>query len=544
LWRTGQGFGKAPGTDKGVTMTPRRFFPRRFTPGRRAVVAAVALAVCVFGVMSVDAFGQEADEAARLSAGFRKAAQRVLPAVVTVRAVGAAAPGAPFEPVPPRFPGGLPVPGPRLFPMPPPGAEGGGSGVVIDADKGYVLTNDHVVNGASRVVVILHNGRERTVSQVRRDPKSDLALLVIEPRGLSQAEWGDSSALETGDWVLAIGQPFGLSDTVTAGIVSGKGRGIGMAMYEDLIQTDAAINPGNSGGPLVNLKGEVVGISTALRSVRGGFEGVGFAVPASRAKRVAADLARFGAVRRAYLGVGIGPVDPATGERLEQPGAVSVNGVSPGSPAEKAGLKPGDIITRLQNLPVEGLGALQSAIEFAAVGEPLTITIDRNGKTETLQVSPEAQPERFGLPPADQEPARPRPRDRQPDREAEPAASGHFDSLGLTVSEVDRALTRRFRLRDVDGGLVITGVDPDGPADRSGLEAGTVITDAARKRVRSLDDFRDALKDYDPSRGLLLRVNRGGKREFRVIVGGNPTRPAEGEGTKDRDQATPNRPGR
>ena len=191
--------------------------------------------------------------------------------------------------------------------------EPGGSGVVIDAARGLVLTNDHVVQGAQQVVVVLGNGRERPVKQVWRDPKSDLALLSGRPRGLVQADWGDSDALDTGDWVLAIGQPFGLSGTVTAGIVSGKGRGIGIALYEDLIQTDAAINPGNSGGPLVNLKGEVVGINTAIKTLGGGYEGVGFAVPASRARRVAADLAEFGRVRRAYLGVTIRPVDAADG---------------------------------------------------------------------------------------------------------------------------------------------------------------------------------------------------------------------------------------
>src|SRR5262249_37040104 len=159
-------------------------------------------------------------------------------------------------------------------------------------------TNDHVVPAFGRVLVVLSDGRERVVTQVRRDPRSDLALLTIDPRalGLQQADWGDSEALETGDWVLAIGQPFGLSGTVTAGIVSGKGRGLGMSQYEDMIQTDAAINPGNSGGPLVNLKGEVVGINTAIKTLNGGYEGVGFAVPASRARRVASDLAEFGQV--------------------------------------------------------------------------------------------------------------------------------------------------------------------------------------------------------------------------------------------------------
>ena len=278
----------------------------------RVRVAGLAALFSTFALGSAPAFGQ--GEAETLSASFRKAARRVLPAVVTVRPIGVASP---FEALPgPRpFGGG----GPGEFGPDLPRREPGGSGVIIDAAKGYVLTNDHVVQGASRVVVTLPDGRERTAEQVRRDPKSDLALLVIDRRGLSQAEWGDSEALETGDWVLAIGQPFGLSDTVTAGIVSGKGRGIGMAMYEDLIQTDAAINPGNSGGPLVNLNGEVVGINTAIKTLNGGYEGVGFAVPAARARRVAADLAEHGRVRRAYLGIQIGRVDRATGRAPRPP---------------------------------------------------------------------------------------------------------------------------------------------------------------------------------------------------------------------------------
>jgi serine protease Do len=220
---------------------------------------SLALLLALFAFPTAESLGQT--EAEGLSASFKKAARRVLPAVVTVRPIGAPNQFAlsnvqvnPFDPTPNRT-------APR---------EPGGSGVVIDAARGLVLTNDHVVQGATQVVVVLGNGRERTVKQVWRDPKSDLALLSVDPSGLIQADWGDSDVLDTGDWVLAVGQPFGLSGTVTAGIVSGKGRGIGLALYEDLIQTDAAINPGNSGGPLVNLRGEIIGINTAIKTTGGG----------------------------------------------------------------------------------------------------------------------------------------------------------------------------------------------------------------------------------------------------------------------------------
>ena len=474
-------------------------------------------------------------EAESLSAGFRKAAKTVLPAVVTVRTTS-----------PPRFPAPppefIPFPGRRFAPEMPPPEEEGGSGVIIDAEKGFVLTNDHVINAASRVVVILHDGRERPVSQVRRDPKSDLALLVIDPKGLTGAVWGDSDALDTGDWVLAVGQPFGISGTVTAGIVSGKGRGVGVSMYEDLIQTDAAINPGNSGGPLVDLDGRVVGINTVIKTRRGGYEGVGFAVPAGRAKRVAADLAKTGSVRRAFLGVGIGPVDPSIAEKIEQPGAVVVNSVLPRSPAETAGLKPGDVITHLGGQPVRGLGALQSAIEFAEIGEPLALTVSRAGETRVVKVKPDVQSEGFGQP--------------MPvvvveigsDRVAK---QEEFRKLGLRLVESDPQTARRFRLREPVRGLIVTGVTPDGPADHGGIEIGMVVTDMAGRRVETLDDARKALDERPRDRDLLIRVLRGPKAEFRVIPDTiderRPDDPApagkekekENEKAKDRDGPQP-----
>ncbi|MEJ7637195.1 MAG: trypsin-like peptidase domain-containing protein [Singulisphaera sp.] len=492
------------------------------------------------------AFGQ--GEAETLSASFRKAARRVLPAVVTVRPIGVASP---FEALPgPRPFGG----GPGEFGPDLPRREPGGSGLIIDAAKGYVLTNDHVVQGASRVVVTLADGRERTAEQVRRDPKSDLALLVIDRRGLSEAEWGSSDALETGDWVLAIGQPFGLSDTVTAGIVSGKGRGIGMAMYEDLIQTDAAINPGNSGGPLVNLKGEVVGINTAIKTLGGGYEGVGFAVPAARARRVAADLAEHGRVRRAYLGIQIGRVDRARAARVDLPGAVAIHGVTAGSPGAGAGLRPGDVITGLQGKPVRGQGSLQSTIEVAPVGEPMSLTIDRDGKRLDVEVRPEEQPETFGLgespsgrprvlppfpnrrgpyppPPEDFPPGDARgPTDDPgpilpPRREQlESRAPGRFPALGLRLGEPTPSLARRFHLGDSPTGLIVLGVEPGSPADRGGLEVGLLITDVANRKVESLTDFRAALAGRTEGRDLLFRVLKDSKAEFRVILEPGETR--------------------
>jgi serine protease Do len=541
-------------------------FPLWFRSG--PLIGLLTLAIVL---LSSDRVQAQA-EAEGLSASFRKASRRVLPAVVTVRPIGAPNPleavGNPFDANPAN-----PRPAPR---------EPSGSGVVIDAGRGLVLTNDHVVQSAQQVIVALGNGRERAVKQIWRDPKSDLALLAVDPSGLVQAEWGDSDVMDIGDWVLAIGQPFGLSGTVTAGIVSGKGRGIGIALYEDLIQTDAAINPGNSGGPLVNLRGEVIGINTAIKTLGGGYEGVGFAVPASRARRVAADLVEFGRVRRAYLGVTIRPIDATSAERLNVPGAAMITSIAAASPAAEAGLHIGDVILQVNGKPVEGPGPLQALIEVAKVGEVMNLTIARAGQTMNYPVKPEPQPDRYSLPPGANQPGininvpgarinvpgpninigpppvegepslnplppaipapgttgelAPKPgekpvirsRPATPDDQLLPPSTvpqetaartpTRFPELGLRLAEPTQALIRRFRFDREPQGLIVMGVETDSPADRGGLEIGMVITDAANRKVASLAEFREALANRPAGRDLLVRILKGNKAEFRVIL--------------------------
>jgi serine protease Do len=365
-----------------------------------------------------------------------------------------------------------------------------------------------------------------------------------------------------------------------------------------LIQTDAAINPGNSGGPLVNLKGEVVGINSAIKTLNGGYEGVGFAVPSARARRVAADLAEFGRVRRAFLGVTIRPVDPQTAERLGSTAAAIITSVTSPGPASASGLAPGDVILQVDGRPIAGPGALQATIEVAKVGEPLNLTILRgNQAPQVVAVWPEPQPERFSLapgqapvglvppgininvpgarinvpgpnlnigppptvPPGEAEPTLtpnpppnpgtvqpPVPADRPvirsrpanpddiplpppgalPPQETVARTPTRFPELGLRLSEPTAALIRRFHFDREPQGLIVTGVEPDGPADRGGLEVGMVVTDAANRKVPSLADFREALAGRAPDRDLLLRVLKGTKAEFRVIV--NSSNPASG----------------
>jgi serine protease Do len=454
--------------------------------------------------------GQEAsralgqDEAQELSSRFRKAARRVLPSVVTVRAE-------PGEKA--AIPGALPA---GSVPRDP-----GGSGFVIDARRGLILTNDHVVRGAGRVVVNLHDGRERVVKEVRHDPRSDLALLVIEGNGLTASAWGDSDALDLGDWVLAIGQPFGLAGTLTVGIVSGKGRGIGTGVYEDLIQTDAAINPGNSGGPLINLSGEVIGINTAIKTLGGGYEGVGFAVPSGRARRVASDLATYGHVRRASIGVLVGHLDPAVAERLGPSPAVPIRSIAPLGPAADAGLRVGDLILGVGGKPVRGVGMLQETIEAAPIGQPISVTVAREGRRFDVSVRPAPLNEATVVadiarpaptaPAPGTEPERPRAADaaRSPTR---------FPELGLRLSEPTEALARHYGYTSPPEGLIVRGVEPGGAADAAGLEIGMAITDVGGHAVKSLAEFRERLASRTEGRDVIIRVLRGSKPEFRVIL--------------------------
>ena len=440
-------------------------------------------------------------EAERLSGQFREAARKVLPAVVAVRALDA--PPGPLPPI-------LGVDGLPLAP-----ADPGGSGVVVDAARGLVLTNDHVVKNSRRVAITLPDGRERPSVSIRRDPRSDLALVAIDPAGLVAAGWGDSSRLDVGDWVIAVGQPFGLAGSVTAGIVGGKGRGIGLGPYEDFLQTDAAIHPGNSGGPLVNLRGEVVGINTAIKTLGGGYEGIGFAVPAARARWVASELAERGVVRRSSLGVRIGRLDPEDGVRLKAPGAVPITAVGAGGPASSATIRPGDLVVEVGGVRVEGPGSLQALVEVAPPGQPLAVSLIRDGRRVELAVVPVVSSDQSSpaalLPPGAARPAFEQGEVRSPSR---------FVELGLRLSEPSAELARRHGYAEVPKGLFVRGVEPDGPADRGGLEIGMVLTDAAGKKVDTLAAFREALKQKAADRDLIVRVLRGQKAEFRVIVVG------------------------
>jgi serine protease Do len=389
--------------------------------------------------------------------------------------------------------------------QPQPHASGSGSGVVIGAN-GIILTNNHVVAGDGEVTVRLHDGREFKAVNVWTDPKSDVAVVKIDAKDLVAAKLGNSDTVSVGDWVLALGQPFGLQDTVTAGIISAKHRGIGITARENFLQTDAAINPGNSGGPLVNLDGEVVGINTAISSRSGGNNGVGFAIPVNLAKWVGDQLAAGGTVHRAYLGVGIQPVTATLAEqfKVKPREGVAVTDVFPNTPAAKAGLQSGDIIIRYAGVEVSNPIALQTLVERSQLNKPHMLTVVRDGKRMDLTFVPEEQPSEFG------------PAMGGSNRAPSKSESSQLEKLGLQVSELDEAVAEQLGMKGVEG-VVITHVVSGGPADRAGLSSGMVITQVNRQAVKSLDGFLAAVKKAESGDGLLLLVRSQEGSRFVVV---------------------------
>ncbi len=381
-----------------------------------------------------------------------------------------------------------------------PSPGGIGSGVIIEA-SGLILTNNHVVAGGGEVIVKTHDGREYTAAEVWTDPKSDIAVVRIDATDLVAAPLGDSDRVEIGDWVVALGQPFGLESTVTAGIISAKNRGLGIADRENFLQTDAAINPGNSGGPLVNLRGEIIGINTAISSRSGGNEGIGFAVPSNQARWVSDQLVKHGTVRRAYLGVGIQPVTAALAKQLsvKPRGGVAVTEIFPSTPAAKSGLETGDVIVKFDGRPVRDPQELQMAVEKSEFGKSLTIDVVRNGKTIQLSYQPEEQPESFGA--------------RGKSNAVESQPSRQVEHFGLEVAPLDEAVAKQLGMSGVSG-VVITGVKADTPAADAGLDAGMVITHVNRLPVKSVDEFLTAVApsaQSDAGTLLLVRTENGSR---------------------------------
>ncbi|MFQ5991845.1 MAG: DegQ family serine endoprotease [Nitrospiraceae bacterium] len=378
-----------------------------------------------------------------------------------------------------------------------PRRRGMGSGVIVSPD-GYIVTNDHVVQGARKVSITLPDKREFEGKVIGRDPKTDLAVIHVEASDLPSLTWGNSSKVRVGEYVLAIGNPFGLDSTVTLGIVSAVGRGqIGITQYEDFIQTDAAINPGNSGGALVNTGGELIGINTAIFSRTGGYQGVGLAVPTSMAKPVFESLVKTGKVVRGYLGLGIQDLsqDLADSFQLKTVQGALVSEVVKGSPAERGGIKRGDVIIEYQDVPINDAVSLQRAVTRTPVGKEATIRVVRNGREEQLKV----QVGELGEP-----------------TQVASGGQAHDENplAGVVVRELDRRAAHELGLDESVSGLVIMRVEPESRADRAGLTRGDVIREINRQPVKSVRDYERLIAKLPDDRSALVLISRGGASLF------------------------------
>jgi serine protease Do len=394
--------------------------------------------------------------------------------------------------------------GPRGFrgpqgPPEPRGHRGGGQGSgVIVSPEGYILTNNHVIDQAREVTVTLPDKREYKGKIVGTDPKTDLAVVKIEGQNLPTVAWGDASKLQVGEYVLAVGNPFGLNSTVTLGIVSALGRGrMGITQYEDFIQTDAAINPGNSGGALVNTKGELVGINTAIFSQTGGYQGVGFAVPTSMSKPIYESLIKNGKVVRGYLGIGIQDLnqDLAKSFGLKDAKGALVSDVKEDSPADQAGLKQGDVLMSYQGTPVEDAVALQRMVTRTVVGTKVPVKVVREGHEKELTVTIGEQPD---------------------NTKTAKTETGEKDYAfaGVAVQDLDRDTAKELGIKGKTHGVVVTSVEPDSGAEKAGLMPGDVIREINRQPVKSVKDFEKVSSAVKKGENVLILVNRRGASLF------------------------------
>jgi serine protease Do len=377
---------------------------------------------------------------------------------------------------------------------------GEGSGFLISKD-GYILTNNHVVGGANQLEVTLSDGRKLEAKLVGTDERTDVAIIKIDAKDLPVLPMGDSDKMEVGEWVLAVGSPFGLTGTVTSGIVSAKGRdGMGITEYENFIQTDAAINPGNSGGPLVNLQGEAIGINTAIVSRTGSFNGIGFAIPMNMVKQVCDQIMDHGSVTRGYLGVMIQALTPELAKSfgLGDASGVLVGDVSSDGPAAAAGLQRGDLIVSLNNEPVKDITGFRNRVAMMKPESKVTLDVVRDGQHKEFSLQIGTLPETATV--ANNAP------------EKETAGS----SWGLSVQSLNPQLAEQLGV-DRTEGVVVTDVDASSVVANAGMRPGMVITEVNRKPVKNARDFEQAVKASKDPNSLLLLVQVGGRTQYLAL---------------------------
>ena len=361
-----------------------------------------------------------------------------------------------------------------------------GSGFFVSAD-GYILTNAHVVNGADKITVVFNDGRELDGSVVGTDTHTDIAVVKVEGKKFPFLNLGDSDAIDIAEWVIAIGSPFQLEASVTVGVVSAKGRqNLRINDYEDFIQTDAAINPGNSGGPLLNLNGDVIGINTAIFSRNGGYMGIGFAIPSKMAKYVMTQIIESGVVTRGFLGVSLQPIDKDLADAfgLEKPEGALITEVVKGSPADKAGLKQGDIILEYNKVSVKSLGNFRNELAMMSPGSKIIFKINRKGEILTIPVTIGTAPDTL-------------------------AAGSIASKMGIEIDTLTPELAAQLGYSSSDEGVVITKVKPGSAAAQVGIRPGCLIQTVNHKKIRSLDDFNKALTEANNQKRVLLLIRQG-----------------------------------
>jgi len=378
--------------------------------------------------------------------------------------------------------------------------EGAGSGFII-SPEGLILTNNHVVGEADTITVRLADEREFKAKVIGTDPQSDVALIKIEADKLPVLPLGDSDRLEVGEWVIAIGSPFELNQTVTVGVVSAKGRNrIGINDYENFIQTDAAINPGNSGGPLLNIHGEAIGMNTAIFSRSGGYMGIGFAIPINMAKNIQQQLQKHGKVTRGWLGVVIQDVDEELAKSfgLEKARGALISEIAEKSPAAESGLQKGDVIVELGGAEVNNVSELRNQVALIAPGTKVDLLVIRDGQKKTVQIAIGEQPAEL----------------------AKPAGSNGGESLqnlGLSLQNLTEELASQLGYSP-EQGVLIAEVEPGSPAERAGLKPGQLIEEVNKQRVRNLKDLRKALEGVKPDAKVLLYVRAGEYSQYIVLM--------------------------
>lgn len=443
--------------------------------------------------------------------GFVDLSDQLLPSVVNIASTieakppqGAAEGG--MQGMPPWFdPFGMF--GGRGGNQPPRKSKAGGSGFIIDA-SGIIITNHHVIDKADEVTVTLSDGTELDAEVIGADPRTDIAVLKVEPEEpLPAVQWANSDQVRVGEWVIAVGNPFGLGGTVTAGIVSALGRDIGAGYYDDFIQTDAPINQGNSGGPLFNMAGEVIGINSVIISRGGGNVGIGFSIPSNMAERVVADLQEHGRVRRGWLGVGIQPVDEEIAESvaLEEAEGVMISNVMEGYPAEEAGMISGDVVLKFAGEDTPDTRTLLRAVADTPAGTEVEVVVWRDGEEVTLNVTVAEMPEDVDSSSSVAN-----------NEGGEEGEEDMLEALGMTMMALTDDIRSRFNIEEDATGIIVAQVDRTSDAAAKGLRRGDLIVRIGGKTVETVAAIKDGITaaEEDGKPSVLLQINRGGNFRF------------------------------